>query len=186
MADLSGYTLYSSGLKGAEAEFGRQAQRWGLNCVTYTFDGHVMDWQANVKLLSEDDLKLGDVSMEIVAKRMGRFFGNGEKIRRILQSIFHLVNSGHDVFAVGHILADDTVKGGTGWGVELAKFFNRPLYVYDQEQKAWFVWREGHWCAEKPLIKAATFTGLGTRYLSDEGQVAIEDLFRRSFGEPAN
>ena len=89
MADLGGFTLYSSGLKGAEAEFGRQAERWGLNCVTYTFEGHAMEWQSNVKELSEAELKLGDVSMEIVAKRMGRFFGNGDKIRGARASLFY-------------------------------------------------------------------------------------------------
>ena len=39
---------------------------------------------------------------------------------------------------MGWIQDDGTVKGGTGWGVELAKFFNRELHVFDQEKNAWF------------------------------------------------
>jgi len=33
-----------------------------------------------------------------------------------------MVNNGLQVFAVGIIQADNTVTGGTGWGVELGKF----------------------------------------------------------------
>ena len=76
--------------------------------------------------------------MEIVSKRMRRTYSRTDKIRKVIQSIFHMVNSGHHVIAVGWILEDNTVKGGTGWGVELAKLFNRPLSVYDQERKGWF------------------------------------------------
>ncbi len=183
MADAKDFTLYSGGLKGAESEFGRCAERWGAREVTYSFEGHVMEREKNVKVLSEDELRLGDVSMEIVCKRMGRRYGNAEKIRRVMQSIFHIINSGHDVFVVGRIMDDGTVKGGTGWGVELAKFFNRPLYVYDQEKESWFAWSGVEWKTAEPVISSRTYAGTGTRYLNDAGRQAIEDLYRRSFGE---
>ena len=93
-----------------------------------------------------------------------------------------MVNNGYHVFAVGWIQPDETVKGGTGWAVELAKLFNRPLSVYDQERKAWFAWENKSWVASEPVIRDKTFVGTGTRHLSEDGRQAIEDLFRRSFG----
>ena len=175
-------TMYSGGHKGAEAEFGRSAKRWGIRETTFSFEGHAMEWGEDVRTLSEDELSKGDVSMEIVSKRMGRTYHEAEKIRRVIQSIFHMVNEAYQVFAIGWIQSDDTVKGGTGWGVELAKLFNRHLHVYDQERNAWFTWRDGHWVPDQPTIGERPFAGTGTRNLSPEGRAAIQELFVRSFG----
>jgi hypothetical protein len=74
------------------------------------------------------------------------------------------------------------VKGGTGWGVELAKLFNRPTSVYDQDRRGWFSWKNNQWVAETPVISNNTFVGTGTRNLTDDGCKAIEALFVSSFG----
>ena len=120
--------------------------------------------------------------MEIVSMRMGRNYSKAEKIRKVIQSIFHMVNKGYHVIAVGWIQPDETVKGGTGWGVELGKLFNRPVSVYDQERKGWFSWKENSWVAETPVITDKTFVGTGTVNLTDDGRKAVLDLFERSFG----
>ena len=112
---------------------------------------------------------------------MNRTYYETEKIRKVLQTIFHMVNKGHQVFVVGTILEDDSVKGGTGWAVELAKLFNRPLHVYDQGKKQWFSWKNGAWQEDLPLITYSTFVGSGTRYLNDDGIAAIARLFADSF-----
>jgi hypothetical protein len=182
MTDISKITLYSGGHKGAEAEFGRLAEKWHIQEVNISFEGHKAERTRGVKVLSPEELQKGDVSMEIVSKRMNRTYSRVDKIRKVIQSIFHMVNNGHHVIAVGWIQADNTVKGGTGWGVELAKLFNRPLSVYDQERKGWFSWDNSQWVEDTPVITAATFVGTGTRYLSDDGRQALHDLFTRSFG----
>jgi hypothetical protein len=176
--------LVSGGHKGAEAEFGRAAKRWGLEQTTYSFEGHAMEWPVAVQVLSDAELAKGDVSMEIVSQRMGRSYHQAELIRRVIQSIFHMVNASYAVFVIGHILSDDTVKGGTGWAVELARLFNRPVWVFDQERETWFRWRDGRWDPDTPTIGERTFCGTGTRHLGEEGRRAIDELFRRSFGEP--
>jgi len=182
--DVAQYTLYSGGLKGAEAEFGRNAETWGIREVNFSFQGHEMERVKDVRVLSESELKQGDISMEIVSRRMGRTYAEADRIRRVIQSIFHMVNNGHQVFAVGWIKPDDTVKGGTGWAVELAKLFNRPLSVFDQEQPGWFTWQDHQWVKDMPVIAHTTFTGTGTRHLTDAGRQAIRELFERSFGPP--
>ncbi|MBU1195433.1 MAG: hypothetical protein KKE62_19255 [Proteobacteria bacterium] len=175
------YSLYSGGLKGAEEAFGRCAEKYGINEINYSFEGHKCAREKNITLLSEDELKKGNISMEIVSVRMGRRYAQADKIRKVFQLIFHMVNKGYQVFAIGWIQEDKTVRGGTGWGVELAKFFNRPVNVFDQGTNKWYGWDGKEWVEETPSILHKTFCGTGTRNLSDEGKAAIEDLFKSSF-----
>ncbi|WP_456434258.1 hypothetical protein [Thermosulfuriphilus sp.] len=173
--------IYHSGLKGAETCFGELAQRTGVKEVVFTYKGHRPDRAQNLTVLSEEELKRGDISMELVSRMMKRNYAKPDKIRKILQVIFHMVNKGYQVFIVGEILDNDTVKGGTGWAAELAKLFNRPLHVFDQKKRTWFSWKEGRWVEDSPRIQYPTFVGTGTRHLTEEGQKAIEELFQRSF-----
>jgi len=85
---------------------------------------------------------------------------------------------------VGTIMEDKTVKGGTGWAVELAKLFNRPVSVYGQVRKQWYTWRDNDWQPDNPRIEHDTFVGSGTRNLSADGRHAIEQLFLDTFGKP--
>jgi hypothetical protein len=178
--DVTSCTLYSSGLKGAEAAFGEMAESMNIKEVVYSFEGHKLARDKNVVILDKEQLERGDISMELASRMLNRTYYETEKIRKVLQTIFHMVNSGHQVFVVGAIQEDGSVKGGTGWAVELAKMFNRPLHVFDQPQKSWFTWKNG-WQQSSPVIEYTTFVGSGTRYLSDAGRDAIEKLFQDSF-----
>jgi len=182
MVDKEKCIVYSGGLKGAESAFGEAAERWGIKEVNYTFTGNKIARNKNALLLSKDELKRGDISMELVSKMMNRTYYHTDKIRKVLQTIFHMVNSGHQVFVIGNIQEDNTVKGGTGWAVELAKLFNRPLSVYDQNKKGWYTWQDNSWHPDTPKIAHETFAGTGTRELTDEGRQAIARLFEEAFG----
>jgi len=173
-------TLYSGGLKGAETVFGETAEKFAINEVIYTFEGHKLSRESNVQVLSKDDLERGNISMELASKMLNRTYYETDKIRKVLQTIFHMVNSGYQVFVIGSIQEDGSVKGGTGWAVQLAKMFNRPLHVFDQPSEKWFTWKDG-WQEDAPTIKYDTFVGSGTRYLNDAGRNAIEKLFEDSF-----
>lgn len=182
MTDISKKILFSGGLKGAEAEFGQLAEAWNIQEVTISYEGHTTERTRGLKVLAQEEMQKGDVSMEIVSQRMKRTYSKTDKIRKVIQAIFHMVNGGYQVIAVGWIQEDNTVKGGTGWGVELAKLFNRPLSVYDQDRKGWFSWQENRWIEDTPVITSDTFAGTGTRNISEDGKKALKDLFIRSFG----
>lgn len=176
-------TLYSGGLKGAECAFGEAAEKFGIKEVNFTFAGRTPDRRKHLVVLSENELRRGDISMELAAKMMNRTYYAADNIRKVLQTIFHMVNKGHQVFAIGVILQDNTVKGGTGWAVELAKLFNLPVSVYDQERDGWFTWRENGWQQDAPKIEYETIVGSGTRELTEKGRAAIDKLFEEAFGE---
>ena len=182
MTKNENYTFYSGGLKGAETAFGEAAEKWSVKEVNFSYSGQKPNRQKNLVVLSNDELKRGDISMELVSKMMGRTYYETEKIRQVLQTIFHMVNKGHQIFVIGTILEDNTVKGGTGWAVELAKLFNRPLSVYDQAKNSWYSWKQGAWVNDSPKIEHDTFVGSGTRNLSENGRKAIDELFEETFG----
>ncbi len=174
--------LYSGGAHGAEAAFGAAAERHGVREVNYTFTGHVQARTRGAHPLTESELAAGDVSLAYVSRRLRRSWGEGAMIRRILQSLWHQVSASQLVFVVGSIQEDGTVTGGTGWSVELARMWNKRLWVYDQEKEDWYRWAGDDWMPGTPIIDAATFCGTGTRSLTEGGHLAIDALFDRSFG----
>jgi hypothetical protein len=123
------------------------------------------------------------VSLAYVSRLMHRKYPDTPLFRKVLQAIWHQVNNGQEIFVVGKINADDTVTGGTGVAAEYAKFFNKPLYVFDQDRDGWFRWTgDAFAAAAQPVISQPHFTGTGTRFVQDNGRAAIRGLFARTFG----
>jgi hypothetical protein len=179
--------LFSGGAQGAEAEFGAKAESFGIEEVNFTFNGHTIIRKRGLRVLNHEELKNGDVSLEYVSKLMNRRYTDNATFRKILQSIWYQINSGQEVFVIGEILDDKTVKGGTGWGAEFSKICNKPLHVFDQKRNKWFLWNKLEWIERKkgdePVISHVHFTGTGTRFLEEKGKKAIKELFARSFSQ---
>jgi len=175
--------LFSGGAKGAEAAFGACAEKSGVEEVHFTFEGHPIERRHGVRVLNHEELQAGDVSLAYVSKLMHRRYADAPTIRKVLQTLWYQVNSGQEIYVIGAILPDDTVRGGTGWGAEFAKLCNKPLFVFDQERDGWFRWTGDEWEAmrEGPIVTHPHFTGTGTRTLQPNAQTAIDDLFMRSF-----
>jgi hypothetical protein len=178
--------LFSGGATGAEQAFGEVAERHGIEEVNFSFDGHNIQRTRGLRVLNHEELQAGDVSLEYVGRLMHRKYTDAPTVRKILQTIWYQVNSGQEIYVIGHILDDGTVRGGTGWGAEFAKLCNKPLHVFDQDQDAWYTWNASSWhrrdTTDQPVITHAHVTGTGTRMLQGNGRQAIERLFQRSFG----
>jgi hypothetical protein len=177
--------LFSGGAPGAEAAFGACAERHGIEEVNFTFDGHKIVRRRGVRMLNHEELLAGDVSLEYVSRLMRRRYTEGAALRRVLQTLWYQVNSGQEIYVIGTIQEDDTVRGGTGWGAEFAKLCNKPLHVFDQDTDRWCQWTGSSWqsltASTAPVITHSHFTGTGTRTLQENGTKAIEGLFTRSF-----
>jgi hypothetical protein len=180
----SSYTLLSGGADGAEKYFGETAEKWGMMELNFTFEGRAPKRARGMVRLTEEELAEGAVSPIYLEAHMHRAYPKTPFFQKVLQSIWHQVNTSQQVFVVGVILEDKTVKGGTGWAAELARVWHKPVYVFDQERRGWYTWEHKDWVAMEapPVIKARRFSGTGTRYLSDVGRQAIDELFERSFG----
>ena len=176
--------LYSGAAAGAEAAFGAAAEAHGVDEVNFTFEGHNDARSRGIRVLTHEELKHGDVSLAYVSKLMHRSYRDTPLFKKVLQTIWHQVNNGQEIYVVGKILDDGTVKGGTGWGAEFAKLCNKPLFVFDQARGTWFNWNQQAWVpcvVGEPVIRHAHFTGTGTRLLEESGRHAIRELFERSF-----
>lgn len=182
MLDPKQCVLFSGGAAGAEQFFGAQAEAWGIDEVNYSFEGHQIERSRGVRVLTSEELALKDVSLSYVSKLMGREYTKAPIFRKVLQSICWQVSAGQQVIVIGVIQPDGTVKGGTGWGAEMAKICNKPLLVFDQERDFWYSWLNDGWNMEaNPVISQPHFTATGTRFLEANGRKAIMDLFIRSF-----
>ena len=174
--------LYSGAAAGAEAAFGAAAEAHGIEEVNFTFEGHKDARRRGIRVLTSAELQHGDVSLAYVSKLMHRRYPDTAMFKKVLQSIWHMVNNGQEIYVVGTIQPDSTVKGGTGWGAEFAKLCNKPLFVFDQTKNGWFRWTGDTWEPTKdPTVTERHFTGTGTRFLEANGKSAIDGLFRRSF-----
>ena len=177
----SSVILYSGGATGSESAFGATAEEYGVKEVNFTFKGHVQERTVNSTLLSERELSDGDVSLLYVSERLQRAYSEGSMIRHVLKALWHMVSRSQQVFVIGLIQSDDTVRGGTGWSVELAKMWGKDLWVFDQERNDWYCWKADAWHVGLPQITATTITGTGTRGMKENGKKAIKALFSRSF-----
>jgi hypothetical protein len=177
--------LFSGGAQGAEAAFGAAAERLGIEEVNFSFEGHKPVRTRGLRVLNHEELHAGEVSLTYVARLMNRRYPDTPTFRKILQSIWYQINNGQEVYVVGAIEPDKTVRGGTGWGAEFAKLCAKPLFVFDQKQDSWFEWDGDDWRArggtDLPVVQHIHVTGTGTRFLEDNGRKAIDDLFARSF-----
>ena len=177
--------LFSGGAPGAEAEFGACAERHGIEEVNFTFEGHQQVRRRGLRALNHEELQAGDVSLEYVSRLMNRRYAEGITIRKVLQTLWYQVNSGQEIYVIGTVLPDHTVRGGTGWGAEFAKLCNKPLHVFDQEKSSWHTWTGSAWQkrggSDLPVITHPHVTGTGTRTLQEHAKKAIDDLFTRSF-----
>ncbi len=177
--------LFSGGAPGTESAFGAAAERFGIEEVNFSFDGHIPSRTRGLRVLNHEELRAGDVSLAYVSRLMHRRYPDTPTFRKILQSIWYQVNHGQEIYVIGAIQDDETVRGGTGWGAEFAKLCNKPLFVFDQAKRGWFAWTGDAWSArtgsDLPVIQHVHITGTGTRVLDEHGRQAIDDLFARSF-----
>jgi len=179
--------LFSGGAPGAEEAFGACAESFGIEEVNFSFDGHKSSRARGLRVLNHEELAAGEVSLAYVSRLMNRRYPDTPTFRKILQSIWYQINNGQEIYVIGAIQPDQTVRGGTGWGAEFAKLCNKPLFVFDQERNGWFKWdgEASTWVAraggDEPVIQHMHFTGTGTRMLMPAARKAITELFTRSF-----
>jgi hypothetical protein len=179
--------LFSGGALGAEEAFGACAESFGIEEVNFSFEGHKPARTRGLRVLNHEELAAGEVSLAYVSRLMNRRYPDTPTFRKILQSIWYQINNGQEIYVIGSIQPDQTVRGGTGWGAEFAKLCNKPLFVFDQDKDGWFKWDgdASTWVArngsDEPVIEHIHFTGTGTRMLMPNARSAITALFKRSF-----
>ena len=152
--------------------------------MNFTFEGHTEARRRGIRVLNHEELQAGDVSLEYVSRLMHRRYTDSPTLRKILQTLWYQVNNGQEIYVIGVILDDGTVRGGTGWGAEFAKLCNKPLCVFDQEKDGWFEWTgsglEGRG-DDAPRSPTRTSPAPARARSTTTASDAIEELFTNSF-----
>lgn len=178
----SAFTLLAGGAPGAEEEFGKLAEAHGVAERTFTFAGRDVARARGRVVLSPKALALADVAGTYAAARTARVYPATVDFKHLLEALWHQTSTASEVFVIGAVQQDGSVKGGTGWVAELAKLWKRPLHVFDQAAGTWLVWTGAQFePVSPPKITRPRFAGTGTRLLNDAGRAAIQELFTRSF-----
>ena len=160
--------LYSGGLRGAEAAFGAAAERHGVEEVNFTFDeppdrpaarrAHAEPRRAPARR-RQPRLRLEADAPPLPGDRLHQE-GAADDLAPGEQRPGDLRRR--------HVLDDDTVMGGTGWGAEFGKLCNKPLYVFDQQRNEWLRWN-GTALGVVPAVDHAPAL-LRQRHTAPEGQ----------------
>jgi hypothetical protein len=179
----------SGGAPGADLQFGMNAGRAGHYVIHWSFSGHKTDApQSEVVQLSEDQLTEAHDALEVANASLKRRIPWQKKwMLNLLRRNYFQVRWSESVYAVSEIdWKTNTVKGGTGWAIEMSKSLALPkIYVYDQKQEAWYVWTEQEWInTTDPDQPTGVYAGIGSRDLQEGGKLAIRRLYSHSNVSP--
>lgn len=122
---------------------------------------------------------------------------------KLIRRDYLQMKSADQIFAVGQILKPgetennpgkkwlytnrtdhDVVAGGTGYAVQMAMDKGKPIHMFDQRTKSWYIFDYGkkQFVQEDTPTLSINFAGIGTREISQESIAAIDDVFRKTFG----
>lgn len=190
MKDPKLYTNHSGGAQGADMLWDKLGRKYGV-----TDHRHYKPRDLQV-LESEKRAEL-EIAVNNAAVALGRptveFKGKDLVRRNYLQ-----VDRSSSVYAVGYIVnpgerdfkgfvnhtGKQIVAGGTGWAVEMAIQKGNIVFVFDMITNHWYIWDH----SERKFQKCGTpelsydFAGVGSRVVTLQGQVAIEDVYIETLG----
>ena len=113
--------------------------------MNFTFDGHTIARHRGVRVLNHEELQAGDVSLEYVARLMNRRYTESPTIRKVLQTLWYQVNTGQEIYVVGHIQDDGTVRGGTAGARSSRSCATSRCSSSIRTEEGWFGWTGDAW-----------------------------------------
>ena len=184
-----GNVCLSGGCKGADLEWGAAAKAAGHDIIHYGFQGmnqsksKVQFYVLNIVQLLEADSHLKKANETL---KRGSFPYKSEYTNNLLRRSYWQVKDTECVYAVAPIeiekKAIGTVRGGTGWAVQMAINLLKPVYVFDLVDKCWKQWMyEDGWVdliIHHPPKPHGIYTGIGSREITDDGREAISNVFQ--------
>ena len=180
------YTLFSGGAVGSDLFWQKIGAKFGVHLKAFSFERHGGKNRARV-VLSQEQLKEADEFLHRANKTLKRHFPTGKSfVNNLLRRNWYQVKDTDKVFAITKIdSSGSTVQGGTGWAVQMAIDYKRPVYVFDIAKSVWhqFDYSNHKFVSYRGTPKLSlNFTGIGTRSLPEAGKKAIEQVFEVTFG----
>ena len=180
-------TCFSGGAKGADLEWEKAAKSAGHKVVHYGFRGMNQSkesfYSLNMVELLEADHYLVEANKTL---KRGNFPYSSEYTNNLLRRNYWQIKNTERVYAVAPLDPKGTVRGGTGWAVQMAIDMRIPeIYLFDMPQRTWYryggrqnglqMWEsEWGWNPPKPH---GHYTGIGSREITDAGIEAIRKVY---------
>ena len=187
------YICHSGGCPGADMEWEREGEKYGVKTIAYSFHNHVQEGK-NPKILTVDELAEGWFHVKLADKNLQKNVESLDSpyMRNLLCRNWFQVKNAEAVFAISNgFLTKDTVKGGTGWAVQMAVDCDKPVFVFYQDAMG------GGWFRYMPIVgfeslrgeiprlsenfDVINFAGIGTRDINEYGRDAIKRVYHETF-----
>lgn len=180
------YTCHSGGCPGADMEWERQGEQYGVKTIAYSFHNHVQEGK-NPKILTVDELAEGWTHVKLADRTLRKNVESLDSpyMRNLLCRNWFQVKNSDAVFAIGKLIDRHIVDGGTGWAVQMAVDADKPVFLFLQDAMGggWFrympivgfEWNRG----DVPVL-TENFAGIGTRNLNEYGKAAIKQVYEQS------
>lgn len=175
----SEYTNHSGGAIGSDHEWDVIGREFGItNHMHYYHENKTPEGNAEI---TEEQFVEGK---QMVLKANRILNRKPDKYLNLLARNWMQVKNADAVFAVGKFTNDThgIVDGGTGWAVQMAVDNYKPVYVFDQEEKQWYLSsRGGDFTPVNTPTLTANYAGIGTRQITEAGKQAIRDVYTNTF-----
>jgi hypothetical protein len=178
------YTCHSGGCPGSDMEWENEGNKYGVKTIAYSFYNHVQEGK-NRKILTVEELNEGFEHVKIASKGIKRNPNcRYPYVRNLLCRNWFQVKNSEAIFAVGMFIDCKTVKGGTGWAVQMAIDNKKPVFVFDQINNEWneFNYQSNQFERLDSIPKLTeNFAGIGTREINENGKIAIRMIYKVNF-----
>lgn len=175
-------TIHSGGASGADALFGTVGTELGYDVVHHSFAGHAVQGKGIRKEHNAFQLLLADVHLSKANKTLCRAFPpRSAFVKHLLQRNLYQVKDSKYVVAVAQLEKSmRTVKGGTGWAVQMGVDMKKDVYVFDDG-------KSNRWYRFDRIMQlfvpidsmpdlSGDFAGIGTREITSTGARSIRDV----------
>jgi hypothetical protein len=171
------YINHSGGADGADFYWGKIGEKYGVVSNHYWYGKKTPHGNFEI---SDEEFEEGKKAVYEANKTLHR---KPERYMNLLARDYSQVKHAEAVYAVSQFEPNGrTVKGGTGWAVQMAIDNGKMVYVFDQIIGHWFVWLYGNWILANIPKLTQNFAGIGSRDITAKGIKAIEEVYKETFG----
>lgn len=191
------HTLHTGGAIGSDIWWENECLKYSIKVKSYSFETHSSCSSPPHKIiLSQKELDEATPFLLKANQTLKRNFPAWNAyINNLLKRNYYQVKDCNFVVAIGELdysktkpgdsFGAETVKGGTGWAVQMAVDLEKEIFLFDQQQNIWYYkFADLPWMKilyPRMFNKSKNFAGIGTRELKDNGKKAIEYFCKINF-----
>ena len=172
---LTNYIMHSGGADGSDTMWDIIGRVYGLEVVRHYY--YINKTPRGNFPISNSAYEEGKCAVYRANNTLKR--QNFEKYMFLLSRNWCQVKNSDAIYAIAEGFNGNTVKGGTGWAVQMAIDSDKDVFVFDQSRSRWFTYdiELSEWKHSETPVLRLDFAGIGTREIKTNGLKAIIDCY---------